>query len=158
MLIQTRTVTVNSAFLEEIKLLNQELWKLLETLSLECTQRLADQESCTCFCIKLTRLRDQLTTHFSLEEAFGYLDGSIGIAPRLSDRADRLRLEHAELAERIAALVDFAWTLNDRQRLKQGFRRVVREFDGFHAQLRSHERKEQMLILQAYGDDIGCGD
>jgi hypothetical protein len=35
---------------------------------------------------------------------------------------------------------------------------VVREFDEFHAQLRSHERKEQMLILQAYGDDIGCGD
>jgi hypothetical protein len=47
---------------------------------------------------------------------------------------------------------------DERQRFKQGFRKVVREFDGFHAQLRSHERKEQMLILQAYGDDIGCGD
>jgi hypothetical protein len=76
----------------------------------------------------------------------------------LSDRADQLRLEHIELAERIAALVDFAWTLNERQRLKQDFRKVVREFDEFHAQLRSHERKEQMLILQAYGDDIGGGD
>ena len=158
MLVQTRTVTINSAFLEEIKQLNQDLWKLLEVLSLECTQPLVDQESCTCFCIRLTRLRDQLATHFSLEEAFGYLDGPIGIAPRLSDRADRLRLEHVELGERIAALVEFAWTLNERQRLKQGFREVVREFDGFHAQLRSHERKEKMLILQAYGDDIGCGD
>jgi hypothetical protein len=158
MLIQTRTVTVNSAFLEEIKLLNQELWKLLEALSRECTQRLADQESCTGFCISLTRLRDQLATHFSLEEAFGYLDGPIDIAPRLSDRAERLRLEHVELTERISALVDFAWTLNGRQRLKQGFREVGSEFDGFHAQLRSHERKEQMLILQAYGEDIGCGD
>jgi len=158
MLIQTRTVTVNSAFLEEIKQLNQALWNLLEAISLACTQRLEDEESCTCFCIRLTRLRDQLATHFSLEEAFGYLDGPIDIAPRLSDRADQLRLEHIELAERIAALVDFAWTLNERQRLKQDFRKVVREFDEFHAQLRSHERKEQMLILQAYGDDIGCGD
>jgi hypothetical protein len=158
MLIQTRTVTVNSAFLEEIKQLNQALWNLLEAISLACTQRLEDEESRTCFCIRLTRLRDQLATHFSLEEAFGYLDGPIDIAPRLSDRADQLRLEHIELAERIAALVDFAWTLNERQRLQQGFRKVVREFDGFHAQLRSHERKEQMLIFQAYGDDIGCGD
>ena len=158
MLIQTRTLTVNVAFLEEIKRLNQELWDLLDELSLACTERLEDQESCTCFCVRLTRLRDYLSTHFSLEEAFGYMDGPIDIAPRLSDQAERLRTEHIELSNRISELVEFAWTLNGRDRLVYGFAQVGREFDGFHKQLRAHERKEQLLILQAYGDDIGCGD
>ena len=158
MLLKTKTRAINSAFLEEIKQLNRDLWDLIEDISVACSYRLKTIEGCTFFCIRLTRLRDQLATHFSLEEAFGYFDDPIDLAPRLSDTAESLLREHRKLQARISELVTFAWALHNRGALKVAFDQVAREFNGFHADLKRHERREQLLILQAYDDDIGVGD
>lgn len=158
MLLQTKTPAINSALLEEIKQLNRVLWDLVEDIAVACSCRLKTHEGCTFFCIRLTRLRDQLATHFSLEEAFGYFDGPIDIAPRLSDTADKLLQEHAQLQHRVSELVTFTWTLHNRGALHVAFTQVAREFDGFHNDLSQHERREQLLILQAYDDDIGVGE
>ena len=107
MLLQTKTPAINSALLEEIKQLNRVLWDLAEDIAVACSCRLKTHEGCTFFCIRLTRLRDQLATYFSLEEAFGYFDGRIDIAPRLSDTADKLLQEHAQLQHRVSELVTY---------------------------------------------------
>ncbi len=158
MLLQTKTKAINSAFLEEIKQLNRELWQLVDDLEVACNYRLKTTDGCMFFCVRLTRLRDQLATHFSLEEAFGYLDDPVEIAPRLSDLAENLLKEHRRLQDRISELVNFTWALQNRGSLQVAFRQVAKEFHGFHNDLRRHERREQLLILQAYDDDIGVGD
>ncbi len=158
MLLQSKTRAINSAFLEEIKQLNRDLWDLVEDVAVACNYRLKTAEGCTFFCIRMTRLRDQLATHFSLEEAFGYFDDPVDLAPRLSDTAERLLQEHKSLQHRISELVAFTWALHNRGTLQVAFAQVAKEFDGFHKELKRHERREQLLILQAYDDDIGVGD
>lgn len=87
--------------------LKRVLWDLAEDIAVACSCRLKTHEGCTFFCIRLTRLRDQLATYFSLEEAFGYFDGRIDFAPRLSDTADKLLQEHAQLQHRVSELVTY---------------------------------------------------
>ncbi|MCI0360065.1 MAG: hypothetical protein L0211_16430, partial [Planctomycetaceae bacterium] len=58
----TATVTVNAAFLQEIKEVNQELWSLLSELRHRCQRPLAPAH-CRLLIDKLCQLRDQLALH-----------------------------------------------------------------------------------------------
>src|SRR4051794_20392387 len=59
----TGTVTVNAAFLQEIKEVNQELWSLLADLRHRCQRPIAPSQ-CRLLIDKLCQLRDQLALHF----------------------------------------------------------------------------------------------
>src|SRR5262245_61954266 len=89
----TGTVTVNAAFLQEIKEVNQELWSLLADLRHRCQRPIAPGH-CRLLIDKLCQLRDQLALHFSLEEAYGYFEDPVEVAPQLSRQAEMLRSEH----------------------------------------------------------------
>ncbi|MCL6481793.1 MAG: hypothetical protein K6U02_08700 [Firmicutes bacterium] len=67
--VQTGTVTINAAFLQEIKEVNQDLWALLAELRHRCQRPLAPG-ACRWLLDRLCQLRDQLALHFSLEEAY----------------------------------------------------------------------------------------
>src|SRR5687768_9654604 len=95
-LTSTGTVTVNAAFLEEIKEVNQELWQLLGDLRHRC-QRPVAPGHCRLLIDKLCQLRDQLALHFALEEAYGYFENPVEVAPQLSRAAGRLLEEHKTL-------------------------------------------------------------
>jgi hypothetical protein len=56
----------------------------------------------------LGRVRDQLAMHFALEEAYGYFEEPLSVAPRLSSQADALRNQHGDLYLAICELVDQA--------------------------------------------------
>ena len=103
--------TPNVAFLQEIKEDNQRLRDLLrdaaQILSLPRHVRKLDL-------VKLLReLCDQLAMHFALENALGYLDDALEIAPRLSRRAKALRNEHDALFADFCEIVDEAEGLLD---------------------------------------------
>ena len=83
----TGTVTVNAAFLQEIKEVDQELWSLLGDLRHRCQRPIAPGQ-CRLLIDKLCQLRDQLALHFSLEEAYGYFDDPVEVAPQLSRQAE----------------------------------------------------------------------
>jgi hypothetical protein len=153
----TGTVTVNAAFLAEIKEVNQELWSLLANLRHRCQRPIAPGQ-CRLLIDKLCTLRDQLALHFALEEAYGYFEDPVDVAPRLSRQADQLRGEHKGLYLDFCELVDRAERmLYDEQHAALALW-MGPEFLEFDARLRSHEERENELILAAYDDDIGVGD
>ena len=153
----TKTVTINAAFLQEIKDVNQDLWRLLANV------RRMSQEPATIhaaprrFFGLIEQLRDQLALHFALEEAYGYFDDPIEVAPRLCEQAERLRAEHRDLYLSAVGLTEFAEQLLDgpHGRLILESARLFRAFD---RRFQRHESAENELILSEYDDDIGVGD
>ena len=108
MLVATRTVTVNAAFLQEIKQDNVELRELLEETSTRLLKNRPRLHDARQMVELLGQLRDQLAIHFSLEEAFGYFEDATEVAPRLSERAEELRAEHELFFRDICAICEQA--------------------------------------------------
>jgi hypothetical protein len=153
----TGTVTVNAAFLEEIKEVNQELWELLGELRHRCQRPVAPAQG-RHLIDKMCRLRDQLALHFSLEEAYGYFDDPVDVAPQLSTQAQRLRAEHKELYTDLCDLVDRAERMYYDEQYAELALWIGPEFLAFDERLREHESLEMDLITEAYSGDIGVGD
>jgi hypothetical protein len=153
----TGTVTVNAAFLQEIKEVNQELWHLVGELRHRCQRPIA-AGACRAMVEHLAELRDQLALHFALEEAYGYFEDPVDVAPQLCRKADSLRSEHKELYSQLSAVVDRAERLlYDEEHAALAVWLGPRFLD-FDARLRSHEERENDLIFEAYEADIGVGD
>lgn len=153
---QTRRMTVNAAFLKDIKDDNRDLKLLLDRILplVEHPQTASNhwQELIDLF----AGLRDQLALHFALEEAYGYFDDAIVTAPRLSATAECLRGQHASLFERIRNLADKSSEIRNDGGEQVG--RLLAEFHEFRTQFEQHEEAELKLILGALEDDIGGGD
>ena len=151
------TVTVNAAFLQEIKEVNQELWSLLAELRHRCQRPIAPAQS-RLLIDKLCLLRDQLALHFALEEGYGYFDDPVHVAPRLSRQAAQLREEHKGLYLDLCQLVDRAERMFYDEEHAALALWIGPEFLDFDGRLKSHEERENELIFEAYDDDIGVGD
>jgi predicted nuclease with TOPRIM domain len=152
------TVTVNAAFLQEIKDDNIRLHALLGETRLVAEQLPVLHDDVSRFCDLINELRDQIAMHFALEEAYGYFDDAVCEAPRLSERAGELRAEHGELFVTLCDLVDDAERLRYNHNRKRLRRMVSCRFVDFHQQLQDHESRENELIFDAFDDDIGVGD
>ena len=153
-LTMTGTVTVNPAFLQEIKEGNQELWRSLADLRHRCSRPITTG-MCRHLVNWLSDFRDQLVLHFALEEAYGYFDEPLQVAPQLAERADGLRSEHQELYLELSDLVDHAERMfyaGQTAALAHWFGPQFLEFD---ARLRDHEEREDELIWDAFNGDIG---
>ena len=158
MLVATSTLSVNAAFLQEIKQDNVELRDLLCELSerlLRRRPRVADAREMV---EMLSRLRDQLAIHFSLEEAFGYFENATSIAPRLSERAESLRSEHDLFFQDICSICEHAEQLLYQEASPRTVRQVATQYADFHEAFQQHEAREVELIMEAFDDDIGVGD
>jgi hypothetical protein len=153
----TGTVTVNAAFLQEIKDVNQELWQLLRDLRHRCQRPIAPGH-CRLLIDRLCQLRDQLALHFSLAEAYGYFDDPVDVAPRLGQQAERLRNEHKTLYLDFCELADHAERMFYEERHAALALWIGPEFLQLEQQLRAHEERENELIYEAYDADIGVGD
>ena len=156
-MISTRTVTINAAFLQEIKDVHQLLWITLDSL-----RRLSDTPVASSSYLRqltslLADLRDQLALHFSLEEAYGYFDDPVDVAPHVSQRAETLRNQHQELYLCVCDLVDCCEQAHDGRQFARATSLAERYRD-FHERLVVHEEAESELIQEAYADDLGVGD
>ena len=168
MTILTGSLTFNPAFLREIKEDDRHLNGLLAALR-DLTGDKAPPRRCRIIEL-LGELRDQLAFHFALEEAFGYFEDAVDVAPRVAERADELRAEHCELFEFIREIAEEAeqWRLHQAQpngRSEVGphggamgarpFRRVLLRFRQFDQRLQLHEQQEGELVTEALETDIG---
>ena len=154
----TSTVTVNAAFLKEIKDVNQDLWHIVAELREVTRNPYLVRSRRYQFVGMLEDLRDHLALHFALEEAYGYFDEPLQVDPRLSSRAKVLRSQHRELYLLACDLIDHAMQLHDGHNIRALARRLVAEFADFEDQLHRHEQDENDLIQQEWDDDIGVGD
>jgi len=157
-----RPVTINAAFLREIKEDNQELRSQLADLHRRFRQPLEPDE-CRPMIDRLYPLLDVLAMHFALEEAYGYFDDPLDVAPQFSDRVNRLRQQHQELYVALRNLIDWAEKLYAAKRQRRFVQPLLQNslgprFLSFERRLRRHESEETALICEAYATDLGVGD
>lgn len=151
------TVTVNAAFLQEIKEVNQELWQLLANLRQLCSSAVAVQEHAGQLIDMLAELRDQLALHFALEEAYGYFEDPVLVLPAIAQQAAELRAEHRKLYGLVNLISEEAERLWLDGNWPELMTRVPALFWAFDRQLQHHESHENELIMRQF-DDIGVGD
>lgn len=170
MSIVTGTLTVNAAFLREIKDDNRQLQELLATLRDLMSNPVAPRNHSQQVVELLESLTDQLAFHFALEEAYGYFEEAIDVAPRITERADDLRAEHAILFEFVRKIAETAeqWhsqhvchrnttgdSTGEGTARSLSFHDIAIQFQQFSNELLQHEQNESALILEAYDTDIG---
>ena len=157
----TKQLTVNAAFLKEIKDDNLQLKALWDKLVPMISHRDVAGNHWQELVRLLSALRDQLALHFSLEEAYGYFDNAVDIEPRLSLAAEELRNEHCKLFTQIRDLAD-AFADVDSEQVESGSsekpEKLVKRFATFRSAFELHEERELKLILASLDDDIGVGD
>lgn len=157
MAVRSRTVTLNPAFLREIKEDSQELHRLLDRLRETVGGGAASPPPRPMFDL-LEQLRDQSALHFALEEAYGYFDDPVDAAPRLAHQAELLRGQHSELYRELVGIVEAADELLHHERAAAGAATIAGRCRQFLAAFQRHEAAENELLLEAFADDLGVGD
>lgn len=150
----TKTVTLNAAFMQEIKEDNQRLYALLEEVRTACSRRPATFVEPERLAERLAELRDQLALHFSLEEAVGYFDDPLDVAPEIGERAETLRSQHADLYREVVSIADCAEDMLSLRR-RPSLRQLVIRARRFCRDLEIHEAEESDLMWTVYHRDIG---
>ncbi|MCE9548736.1 MAG: hemerythrin domain-containing protein [Planctomycetia bacterium] len=158
MAIVIRTVTVNAAFLQEIKEDNQQLRELLHATREFCTNCRGEPADPRTIAELFESLRDQLALHFTLEDAYGYFEDALAESPRLCEHAHLLRDQHATLFVAIRDLAEQADCLRYGRPSVRQLLALADAFLEFDRHLREHEEAEDELIMAAFEDDIGVGD
>jgi hypothetical protein len=156
--VTTGTLTVNAAFLQEIKEVHLELWDLLAECRTICARPIFGWRQCSGLLHLFRETRDKLALHFALEEAYGYFEDPIEVAPRLADRCAVLREEHGSLYLEMVALVEEAEQLMYERRLTDFAGFLPAAFEAFDQRLQAHEAAEMDLIQEAFAADLGVGD
>ncbi|HIM31154.1 MAG TPA: hypothetical protein EYG57_16590 [Planctomycetes bacterium] len=151
-------ITVNAAFLQEIKEVNAELWDCVANLRQQCSAPISIRSECHTLVDRLEQLRDLLALQFSLEEAYGYFDSPANVQPALCRRAEVLRQEHNSLYREIVEICDEADSLFRAGKLAVVTTLVPVRFDKFFHELERHERQECELIVESACTDLGVGD
>ena len=152
------TVTINAAFMQEIKEVNDELWSLLAKIRYACTRPIALSGNCRYFVNMLLELRDQVALHFALEEAYGYFDDPVDVSPHTAHQAEKLRNEHRRLYTHLSDLVERAETMLDEGQQEILASSVPGQFILFDEALQIHEHRENELLMEMLQDEIGTGD
>lgn len=129
---------------------HDELRRLLQQFRTMLAAKNADRRELT---VRITALADLIESHFGHEEEEGgYFSEVLAEAPRLQQKIDALRQQHAE----------FRTTLDKFRALGRGHRgsphcwqTLELFFDHFIAQFLEHERIENALVQEAYERDLG---
>lgn len=91
-----------------------------------------------------------LLEHFRLEEKDGYLDLVLEHKPYLKNKLDGLLEQHRELEAELETLL-----VEPASSRSEDFPRKVQKWIG---RLRHHEREENLLVEDAFNEDIGSAD
>jgi hypothetical protein len=154
-LVATGTLTVNAAFLQEIKTVNEELWQLLDRLRYVCSRPIDIADHSRLFVARLQELRDQLALHFALEEAYGYFEDPLEVRISVAREAERLRKEHRRLYSQITQIADRAEMFFEEGNLTMLATSIPGQFILFDATFQNHEAHENELLMMALDQDTG---
>lgn len=157
----TKSITVNAAFLQEIKDDNQHLAELLAATADVLRRQPRGRIRATVLADLLRRTHDQLAMHFSLEEGLGYFDDAIDVPPRLSAQADILKSQHTSLFNELYDIVEDAERMlyHELPHSKETMiDRIAVAYTSFYEGFQAHEAGERELICQSLYEEIGGGD
>ncbi|MFO0942814.1 MAG: hypothetical protein U0930_18920 [Pirellulales bacterium] len=144
-------VTINAAFLQEVKEAHSQVWETLYTLRVIAQQATVTDAEIHLWVSKLTEFRRQLSTEFALEETYGYISSTqrqhinVGVDPSVTLKQHReLYLQMLEVCERVEESQYVGTVVRD-------FRLHVACFQEFDASLSEHERLESLMIREGLG-------
>ena len=155
-----RTVTVNAAFLEDIKNDHVEFTDMLNATAAAVCPGSGNRTKPSGLAEILAELRDQLAMHFALEDAVGYFDDPLEADYRLCEEAAMLQSQHKELYEFLCRITNRAeeWKYGERDFNEESFDQLAVDFQLFVRMLRTHEDSERKLIMDSFWLDLGVGD
>ncbi|MCA9246249.1 MAG: hemerythrin domain-containing protein [Planctomycetales bacterium] len=143
---------LNHQFFEMMRREHRELTDVIGTLREQLQEKVPAAEALR---LSITKLADLALGHFEHEEHGGYLCEVIEQAPRLSERAETLKAQHATMRDDLSQLVE----LVDQVAAGQMSVNKLREnLNAFLRSLLDHESAENELVQEAYTDDIGSKD
>lgn len=154
--VQSSTTMINAAFLQEVKDSNVELWDAVHRLRVmieeagDATRTRISAEQTRSFVTLLGQLRDLLAFEFSLEEAYGYIEGCRGAPSIAGQRAAAAKLQHRELYLLIHELCEQAEEAQYRGAVDREYVELMAAAAEFDAQLRAHEQLEAELATAAF--------
>jgi iron-sulfur cluster repair protein YtfE (RIC family) len=149
------SITINAAFLQEIKQDNVQFRDIVHEIT-SFVQIGAYLKSDTSVLVKhIKELRDQLATHFALEETYGYFACPLNVPPELSQRVERVRAEHDEIRIELTDILNQALQLNPVSAAGGRQTIVLNRLRHLLERLDAHERRENELIQRAFNDDVG---
>ncbi|MCL6502720.1 MAG: hemerythrin domain-containing protein [Pirellulales bacterium] len=96
-----------------------------------------------------------LREHFAEEEAGGYMEEALAIAPRFGPQAQRLVNEHPVMLQQMAQILDMARRCVTQSQVGPELSRLLREF---FTTLRAHDAAENRIIQEAFNTDLGLND
>jgi len=104
----------------------------------------------------LLQLGDRLAKHFATEEDGGYFADALTHAPQLVATANQLLAQHPMMCSRAQELVS-AVEISPLAE-PDWWEETTRRFRAFRDELSRHETRENVLLQEAYGRDIGSHD
>lgn len=147
----TQCVTINAAFLQEVKEAHSQVWETLYYLRVIAQQKSVTEADVHQWVSKLTEFRRQLSTEFALEETYGYISSSqrqhinVGVDPSVTLKQHReLYLQILEVCERVEESQYVGTVVRD-------FSLHVACFQEFDAGMSEHERLESLMIREGLG-------
>ena len=141
-----RTLTINPAFLQEIKDSNLTLWKTVERLNVACREPREPKAVLGLLVPLLGELRDALALEFALEESYGYIEVPSAAAPVNHHLLQDIHSQHCRLFLRITELAERAEEMQFRGMLHDELPALVNEVGAFELEFKDHERMEADLI------------
>lgn len=151
----TTTLTVNPAFLQEIKDSNPELWCCVRKLREACEIYVASSVDPRQLVDLIAELREHLQLQFELEESFGFIECPGAVSHRLCELAEQAHGQHFRLFLQLSDLHEFADELQYRGCSATEVSQLIQETLDFDEALQEHERCESELIDSAYFDQRG---
>jgi hypothetical protein len=136
-----------------------QLRQLLQEIRASAEDRSLIREHTPHFVKLLSELQRRLVIHFAWEVANDFFSNEVDIAMELIGLAEVLHSERHALTTEIESLVDQASALlANAANLEPRFSQLASRVRVFCYHLREHERSENALVAQAYGEDVGVGD
>lgn len=138
---------INPAFLKEIKDDHFKLYNQLDNLRAFWLLNDPTILNPEWFRILICEFRDLLTTHFELEETFGYIQHSLEYVPEFCRESQRLRNQHSTLLEQIRMIAAQSIKLQEPERTDPHYTEMVTQLGSFYAAFQDHEQAEMDLIM-----------
>lgn len=140
-------VTLNVAFLLEIKEENTELDRLLTETRAAASKIAAQGANWRQVMELLESLRDNVTMQFVLEEAYGYFENPAFYTPELGASAALLRDEHWILCSELKVVIAHVEERVHNEVLDMTPLQIAQELIAFCDDLLYHDTQEYALIL-----------
>ncbi len=145
------TTMVNAAFLQEVKDSNLQFWQNIHDFKRLLYSAAGPIEHAAKLVKLLGELRDSMAVEFSLEETYGYIDGSYSVQSVSAAKAGIAKRQHRELYLRLHEISESAEEAQYRGTIVDDFGSLVSVCKEFLDSLEAHEKHESELIRYELG-------